>query len=52
MRADIDIERGGELHERVKEYADQHRIRHSRAYAELLEYAVENIEEEQKRESA
>lgn len=52
MRADIDIERGAELHERVKECADQHRIHHSRAYAELLEYAVGNIGEEQKRESA
>lgn len=50
MRAEIDTERGSELHERVKKYADQQGIRHSRAYVELLEYAVENIEKEQKRE--
>lgn len=44
MRADIDMERGGELHERVKAYADKHSIRHSRAYAELLERGLDAAE--------
>lgn len=43
MRADMDMERGGELHEKIKEYARDRGIRHSRAYVELLEFAVENI---------
>lgn len=40
MRVEIDMERGGDLHERVKEYADENGIRLPRAYAELLEEGV------------
>lgn len=36
MRTEIDIERGGELHERVKEYAREKGVRHPRAYRELI----------------
>ena len=37
MKADVDIERGSELHERVKVYARENGIRHPRAYRELIE---------------
>ena len=42
MRADFDMERGGPLHETVKEYARDNGIRHPRAYAELLRKALES----------
>ncbi|MFC5368604.1 hypothetical protein [Salinirubrum litoreum] len=42
MRADFDMERGGPLHEAVKEYARDHGLRHPRAYAELLCKALES----------
>lgn len=41
MRADFDMERGGPLHEAVKEYARDNGIRHPRAYPELLRKALE-----------
>ena len=41
VRTKIDIERGGDLHERVKEYARENGIRHPRAYAELLEQGLD-----------
>ncbi|WP_312911811.1 hypothetical protein [Natronosalvus caseinilyticus] len=42
MRADFNMERGGPLHEAVKQYARDHGIRHSRAYPELLRKALES----------
>jgi len=42
MRADFDMERGGPLHEAVKQYARDNGIRHSRAYPELLRTALES----------
>lgn len=45
MQPEIDIERGSELHEKVKEYSQEQRVRHSRAYAELIEQAIEDWEE-------
>lgn len=48
MRADIDIERGGDLHERVKEYADLQGVRYSRAYAELIERGLDAADEDEK----
>lgn len=36
MRADFDMERGGPLHEAVKQYARDNGILNSRAYPELL----------------
>lgn len=41
MRAEIDIERGGDLHEQVKEYARENGLRQARAYAELLAAGIE-----------
>lgn len=41
MRADIDMERGGRLHERVKEYARKNGLRLPRAYADLIEEGLE-----------
>ncbi|WP_170082606.1 hypothetical protein [Haloarcula rubripromontorii] len=41
MRTEIDIERGSDLHERVKEYARDNGIRHPRAYAELIEEGLD-----------
>lgn len=47
MRTEIDIDRGGELHEQVKEYARENGVLLPRAYAELIEagLAVEDDEE-------
>jgi len=42
MRAEFDMERGGPLHEAVKQYARDNGIRHSRAYPELLRKALES----------
>lgn len=42
MRADFDMERGGPLHEAVKQYARDHGIRHSRAYPALLQKGLES----------
>ena len=42
MRADFDMERGGPLHEAVKQYARDNGVRHSRAYPELLCKALES----------
>lgn len=42
MRADIDIERESELHQRVKEYARAKGVMHSRAYRELIETGLEH----------
>jgi len=42
MRADFDMERGGALHEAVKQYARDNGIRHPRAYSELLRKALES----------
>ena len=41
MRTEIDIERGNDLHERVKQYARNNGIRHPRAYAELIEKGLD-----------
>ena len=41
VRTEIDMERGGDLHERVKEYARENGIRHPRAYRELIEHGLE-----------
>ncbi|WP_229121472.1 hypothetical protein [Halapricum desulfuricans] len=41
MRTDVDMERGGDLHERVKEYARENGLRHPRAYRELIEKGLE-----------
>jgi hypothetical protein len=35
------MERGGRLHERVKEYARENGIRHPRAYRELIERGLD-----------
>jgi len=35
------MERGSDLHERVKEYARDNGIRHPRAYTELIEKGLE-----------
>lgn len=45
MRADIAIERSGELHEAIKNYSRTHNVNHARAYAELLAYGVYHIED-------
>lgn len=45
MRADIAIERDGPLHQAVKIYAQEHNVTHPRAYAELLEYGIDYVEE-------
>lgn len=52
MRADIDMDRGGELHTKVKAYAEDHNIRLPRAYVELLERGLHQYteEKEQKRD--
>ncbi|ERG98551.1 MAG: hypothetical protein J07HQX50_02591 [Haloquadratum sp. J07HQX50] len=42
MRADFDMERGGPLHEAVKQHARDHGIRHSRASPELLRKTLES----------
>jgi hypothetical protein len=41
VRTEIDIERGSDLHEQVKDYARDNGIRHPRAYAELIEYGLD-----------
>jgi hypothetical protein len=41
MRTEIDIDRGGGLHERVKDYARENNVRMPRAYAELISVGVE-----------
>jgi hypothetical protein len=41
VKVDVDIERGSELHERVKKYARENGIRHPRAYRELIEKGLE-----------
>ncbi|WP_267900544.1 hypothetical protein [Halocatena pleomorpha] len=35
------MERGSDLHERVKDYARDNGIRHPRAYAELIEQGLD-----------
>ncbi len=35
------MERGSDLHERVKDYARDNGIRHPRAYAELIEKGLD-----------
>lgn len=37
------MERGSDLHERVKDYARDNGIRHPRAYAELIEKGFETV---------
>ena len=41
MRTDVDMERDGNLHERVKEYARENGIRHPRAYRELIKKGLD-----------
>ena len=41
MRVEIAMRRDGELHQRVKEYADENGLKHPRAYAELLEVGLD-----------
>lgn len=41
MQPEIAIDRGSDLHERVKEYARERGIRHPRAYRELIEKGLE-----------
>lgn len=45
MRADIAMDRNGELHEDVENYAREHNVHHAQAYAELLSYGVAHLEE-------
>lgn len=45
MRADIAIERNGDLHEHIKNYSRQHNVNHARAYRELLAYGVVHVEQ-------
>ena len=40
MRVDIAIERGSNLHERVKEYSQENGLRMDFAYAELVEQGL------------
>lgn len=47
MRADIDIDRGGDTHERVKQYAREHGLRLPRAYADLIEAGLDITEDDQ-----
>lgn len=44
MRADIAIERNGDLHEDIKKYARKNNVTHPRAYAELLRYGITHLE--------
>lgn len=46
MRAQISIEQGGDLHERIKEYARERQIRRSLAYRQLIEMGLEKHEQE------
>ena len=41
MRTDVDMERDGDLHERVKQYARENGIRHPRAYRKLIEKGLD-----------
>jgi hypothetical protein len=41
VRTEIDIERGDDLHERVKYYAREKGICHPRAYAELIKRGLD-----------
>ncbi|WP_265338729.1 hypothetical protein [Halalkalirubrum salinum] len=41
MRIDIAIERGSELHERVKEYSRENGLRMDYAYAKLVEQGLD-----------
>ena len=41
MRAEIAMDENDELHRRVKAYADEHGLKHPRAYAELIEAGLE-----------
>lgn len=45
MRVDIPIERGSDLHERVKEYSRENGLRMDFAYAELVEQGLDATEE-------
>lgn len=45
MRVDIAIERGSNLHERVKEYSRENGLRMDFAYAELIERGLDTAEE-------
>ena len=41
MRVDIAIERGSDLHERVKEYSRENGLRMDFAYAKLVEQGID-----------
>jgi len=45
MRVDIAIERGSDLHERVKKYSRENGLRMNFAYAELIEQGLDAAEE-------
>ncbi|MCD2205080.1 hypothetical protein [Halobacterium sp. KA-6] len=45
MRVDIAIDRGSDLHERVKEYSRENGLRMDFAYAELIEQGLNAAEE-------
>jgi len=45
MRVDIAIERGSELHERVKEYSRETGLRMDHAYAALVEKGLDATDE-------
>ena len=45
MRVDTPIERGSDLHERVKEYSRENGLRMDFAYAELVEQGLDATEE-------
>jgi len=45
MRVDIAIERGSDLHERVKDYSRENGLRMDFAYAELVEEGLDATEE-------
>jgi hypothetical protein len=45
MRVDIAIDRGSDLHERVKEYSQENGLRMDFAYAKLVEEGLNAAEE-------
>jgi len=45
MRVDIAVERGSDLHERVKKYSRENGLRMDFAYAELIEQGLDAAEE-------
>lgn len=46
MQPEIDIERGSDLHDRIKAYAKETGVRHPRAYRELIEKGLDDWEDD------